>query len=83
VEEQVVMSAEEDSGGDIGAAAIPFPVLDVVGFAPGGWALTAGEAASTVAGSQCDALAGAEEAAFAAEIQRLAGLAERQRRDRP
>lgn len=72
VEEQVVVSAEEDSVVDVGAAVISFPVLDVVGFGPGGWAVASGSHASAVSGGQCDALTVGEESLFAPDVDGLA-----------
>jgi hypothetical protein len=54
------MSAEEDSAVEVGCAAVPLPVIDVVRFAPGGWAIAAGEEASAVSGGEHNPLAGGE-----------------------
>ena len=56
VEEHVVSSAEEDSVGDVGFAGVALPGVDVVGFAPGWWAVAVGEAASAVPNCESDAL---------------------------
>src|SRR5487761_2059679 len=70
----MMVLAQENSVGDVGAAAVSGPVLDVVGFAPGGWTFAAGPAASAIALGECDALAGGEEALLATDVERLAVL---------
>jgi hypothetical protein len=60
----------------VGAACVSCPVLDVVGFAPGGWAVAAGPAASAVAFGEGGALTVGEEALFASDVEGLAVLVE-------
>ena len=70
------MFAEQESVGDVGTAAVAGPVLDVVGFAPGGWAVASGPAAAAVAFGECGALTGSEEPVLAADVERLPVLVE-------
>jgi hypothetical protein len=67
----MVVSAQENAVGDVGAALISLPVFDVVGFAPGGRSFAAGPPASAIAGRESHALRPAEEPAFAPKIERL------------
>ena len=69
VEEEVVVSAEEDSVGEVGASGVSYPVGDVVAFAPGGGPVAAGPHASAVAGGQGDALSCGVEAVFTSDVQ--------------
>jgi hypothetical protein len=74
VREKVMMSAQQDSVGDIGASAVALPVVDVVCFAPGWWPFATGPAASAIACGKGDALGPAEESAFAAQVEWLASV---------
>ena len=55
VEEEVVVSAEEDAVGEVGAAFVSGPVGDVVAFAPGWGSIAVGEhaAAQTAIAVRC------------------------------
>ena len=68
------MSAEQDSGGDIGAPLVALPVLDVMCFAEGGRSLATRPPASAIAGGERDALRTAEQPTLAPEVQRLPGV---------
>ena len=76
VQEEMVVFAEQDSVGHVGAATVSGPVVDVVGFAPGWWSFAAGPTASTVAFGKGRALAGCEESLLATHVERLAVLVE-------
>ncbi len=67
------MSAEQDSVGDVGAAVISEPFVDVMRLAPGGWSVAAGESASSISHRQTDALPRREQPPLAADIDDLAG----------
>ena len=72
VEEEMVVFAEEQSVGDVGAAVVSGPVLDVVGFAPGGWSVASGPEAAAVAFGEGGALAWGEESVFAPDVEGVA-----------
>ena len=74
VQQEMMMSAQQDSSVDVGCATISLPVVDVVCFAPGWWPFATGPAASAIACGKGDALGPAEESAFAAQVEWLAGV---------
>jgi hypothetical protein len=57
VDDVVVVVAEQDEVGEVGGSAV-FPVDDVVGVAPAGGPVAAGEDAAAVAGDERAALGG-------------------------
>src|SRR4029453_6034797 len=69
--QHVVMSAQQYPVRDVGAAVIPFPLVDVMGLGPAGRAVRAGEPASAVAGREPDALAMGEQPLRSAYIDDL------------
>jgi hypothetical protein len=71
VQQQVMVSAEENSVGNVGAAAVSCPKLDVMGFRPGRRPLATGPTASAVSRCKCDALGAGVETLFASAVQRL------------
>jgi hypothetical protein len=76
VQEQVMVLAEQDSVGRIGAATVSRPVLDVVRFAPGWRSVAVGPSASTVPFFEHAALATGEQPLLATQVERLAVLVE-------
>ena len=56
VQQQVMVSTEQDACLNIGASAVAFPVVNMVCFAPAGWALAARPSAPAVTGGECDSL---------------------------
>lgn len=48
VDEHVMVAAKKDAIGQICAAAVAVPFVDVVGFAPQWWPITVGEAATPI-----------------------------------
>ena len=75
VEVSVVVAAEQDGVVEAGGAAVG-PVPDVVGVAPAGWSVAAGERAAAVAQHQGAAQRPGDEAALSADVEDLAGAAE-------
>jgi hypothetical protein len=75
VYEQVVVSAQEDSVGEVGAAAVA-PGNDVMCLGPGGWPIAAGEQASAVSGGEADSLPGRVQPLFAADVDDSTGVVE-------
>ena len=63
------MSAEKDAVGEVGAASIGIPLVDMVRLALRRWAVTAGEFASPVADRQGDALLGREQPLFPPDVE--------------
>src|SRR3954454_2926711 len=72
VDEAVVVPAEQHEVGEGGGSAV-CPEPDVVGVAPGGWDVAAGECAVLVAGGQRAADAEGDGAGCPADVQRLGG----------
>ncbi len=77
VDGAVVVSAEQQSVGQVGLAALG-PGDEVVGVGVHGWAAAAGEAAALVAGGERLPLGGGEDADFAAEVEGDAGRVDEQ-----
>ena len=67
VDEQVMVSTEDDPVVEAGAAA-GFPGSEVVGFGPGGWPVAPGEGASAIPGGEGDALSRGEEPLGASDV---------------
>jgi len=65
VRQQVVMPAEQYSVGDVGSPMITLPVIDVVGFAPGGRPVAARPSAPSIARGEGKSLRSAEQSTFA------------------
>jgi hypothetical protein len=57
VQQQMMVSTEQDAGVNIGASAVAFPVVNMVCFAPAWWALAARPSAPAVAGGERDSFA--------------------------
>jgi hypothetical protein len=64
------VSAEQDRVGEVGAAGVSSPMVDVVVFAPGCWSFAVGEHASAVPGSRRGALVCGVEPLFPSDVQR-------------
>ena len=71
VEQQVVVAAEQDAVGQVGVAAVSFPVHDVVGFGPGRWPVAAGGGASAPEDGEGFFLFAGEETLFAPEVDNM------------
>jgi hypothetical protein len=71
VQQQMVKSAQKNAIGDVGVPVVSSPVVDVVGFAPGGGSVASRPSASAVAGGQSNALTGGVETLLAAEVDAL------------
>src|SRR5690554_2657181 len=71
VEEHVVVSAQQDPVREVGVAVISGPLVDVVGFGPGGGPVTVWPPAPTVPGGQADALPSCVQALLPPEVDAL------------
>ena len=72
----MVVSAQQDPVGKVGAVGVSGPEQDVVAFEPGCWSVAVGEYASAVPGSQGGALLCRVEPLFPAHVQRWPVLIE-------
>jgi hypothetical protein len=70
VEFEVVVLAEQHTPVEVGAPACRV-VVDVVGFAPGGWSFAAGPEAAAVADREGDPLVAGEQSLFPAEVEHV------------
>lgn len=75
-----MMSAQQDSSVDVGCAPVTLPVVDVVGFTPARWALAPWPSTTAISSRERNALAGREESLRSADIERLTGRADQNRR---
>ena len=64
VDEEVMVSTQEDPVFDVRFAVVAMPVADVMCFRPGRWAFAGWEEATTVSGGEDQFVAAAEEALF-------------------
>ena len=74
VQEQVVVSAEQDAVSNIGTAVISIPVGDVMGFAPGGRTLAVTETAAAISCGEGDALRAGEHPLLSTHVEWLKSI---------
>jgi hypothetical protein len=74
-------SAKKDAIRNVRLAVVTLPLVDMVSFAPGGWSVAAGEAASAVPDGHTSPLALGEEPLDATDVHALAVVVELDRHD--